>query len=320
MRFSHWYFLLALPFILLLMMERKKEALPFSNIKLLKHTASDKLWKHKIGKWFITTALCLFLVAMARPQMPAPVSPDMGEGIDIVMVLDVSESMQSVDFSPNRLEVARDTIENFIKKRVEDRVGLVVFAGTAYTRVPLTLDHEAVLQSLEEVETESVSEDGTAIGMAVSVGINRLKKSKSDTKIMVLVTDGDNNAGAIDPETASKLAAESGIKIYTIGVGTDKTIYPVTFMGQKTYKTMNSGLNEPLLQDIAQVTDGQYYRALDEAGLETVFDEIDELEKTEFERDAFQQYDEWAFPFIKLGLLLLLIGIILDRYIFVQIP
>lgn len=320
MQFSHWYFLLAMPVILFLMIERKKEALPFSNIELLKQTGSEKMWKHKIGKYLINLALCFFVIAMARPQIPSNILPNFGEGIDIAMVLDVSESMQSVDFSPNRLEVARDTIESFIKKRAEDRIGLVVFAGTAYTRVPLTLDHQAVLQSLEGVQTESVSEDGTAIGMALSVGINRLKKSEANTKIIVLVTDGDNNAGAIDPETASKLAAESGIKIYTVGVGTDKTIYPVSFMGQTTYKTMNSGLNEALLQKIAQVSDGVYYRALDEKGLETVFDAINQLEKTEFERDAFQQYDEFAFPFIKIGLVLLLIGIVLDRYIFVQIP
>lgn len=320
MRFSHWYFLLAIPIIIFLMMERKKEALPFSNIELLKKTGASKTWKHKIGKWLITIALCVFAIAMARPQVPSTTLPNFGKGIDIAMVLDVSESMKSVDFTPNRLEVARETIEAFIEKRSDDRVGLVVFAGTAYTRVPLTLDHEVVLQSLKDVQTESVSEEGTAIGMAVSVGINRLKKSEADAKIMVLVTDGDNNAGMIDPETASKLASEAGIKIYTVGVGTDKTIFPVTFFGQTTYQTMDSGLNEPLLQEIASVTGGKYYRALDEEGLETVFDEIDQLEKTEFERDAFQQYDEWAFLFIKIGLVILFVGLLLDRYVFVQIP
>lgn len=320
MRFSQWYFLLLIPVILFLMTERTKDAMPFSNVGLLKRAGLKKTMKHKIGRWLIVAALCLFAVALARPQIPASMLPNKGEGIDIVTVLDVSESMQSVDFKPNRLEVARSTIEDFIGKRFDDRIGFVVFAGTAYTRVPLTLDHDVVLQSLQDVQTESVSEQGTAIGMAVSVGINRLKKSDAETKIMILVTDGDNNAGTIDPETASRLAADLGLKIYVIGVGTDKTIYPVQFMGQTTYQTTDSGLNEPLLKNIAETTHGQYYRAMDEQGLEQIFEDIDQLEKTDFDRDTFQTYDEWAFFFIKLGLILLLIGIALDRYVYVQIP
>ncbi|MCL1800715.1 MAG: VWA domain-containing protein, partial [Promicromonosporaceae bacterium] len=146
-------------------------------------------------------------------------------------LLDVSGSMRSVDFTPDRLEAARKTMDDFIAERAGDRISLIIFAGSAFTRIPLTLDHNVVRESLAKVTTESVNQDGTAIGMAISVGLNRLKKSDAASRIMILVTDGDNNAGAIDPLTASGLAAELGIKIYTIGIGTDTMMLPVQVFG-----------------------------------------------------------------------------------------
>ncbi len=320
MRFSQWYFLVFIIPVILLFLLSGKQSLPFSNVGLLKQTGRASIIKHRIGRWFIAAAMCSFIIAMARPQIPTDVLPAQGQGIDIMMILDVSGSMESVDFKPNRLEVARETIDNFIDKRFEDRIGLVIFAGTAYTRVPLTLDHDVVKASLQDVSTASVGEDGTAIGMAISVGINRLKKSQANSKVMILVTDGDNNAGAISPDTAAQLASEEGIKVYSIGVGTDQTIMPVDFMGQTRYQTMDSGLNEPLLQSIADSTGGQYFRAADEEKLTATFEDIDQLEKTDFDQDEFMLYDELAFVFIKLGLLLMLIGIFLDRYLFIRIP
>lgn len=321
MHFNNWYFLLLMPLALYLIFRKKQqETLKYSNINILKKAGMVKTIKHRLGDIFIAMAICAFIVALARPQIPTSMLPVQGKGIDIVMVLDVSGSMESVDFEPNRLEVARATIKDFVSERFEDRIGLVVFAGTAYTRIPLTLDHEVVQESLSEISTSSVSEEGTAIGMAISVGVNRLKKSEAQSKIMILVTDGDNNAGAINPETASQLANELGIKVYAIGVGTDETIYPVTYFGQTKYQRVASGLNEPLLQSIADTTGGQYYRALDEKALEGIFEEIDDLERTEFDRDRFQLYDEWAFGFIKAGLLFLLVGMILKRYVYIQIP
>lgn len=257
---------------------------------------------------------------MARPQLPKGNSPVFEQGIDIALALDVSGSMQSVDFTPNRLEVARKTIQDFVEERPNDRISLIAFAGTAYTRVPLTLDHNVVSESLRDISFDSVNEDGTAIGMAISVGLNRLKKSNSSSKIIILVTDGSNNAGSINPETASDLAKDYGIKIYPIGVGSDKTLIPYEVFGQTTYRQVDGDLNEELLNRIAEKTNGKYFRAKDSGALSQVFEDINKLEKTEFEKDDFKQYIELAFILIIIALALLVIGIFLDRYYFIQIP
>lgn len=321
MRFANWYLLLLIPpAMAVLFLKQNRDAVHFSNVNILKKSGMGKTFKHRIGDVITALAMVCFIIALARPQLPAEVSPVRGEGIDIVMVLDVSGSMASIDFEPNRLEVARATTSDFIDGRYDDRIGLVIFGGTAYTRMPLTLDHEVVQQSLAQVNTDSVSEEGTAIGMAVSVAVNRLKKSESDSKVMILVTDGDNNAGAINPETASRLAADLGIRIYTVGVGSDETIIPYTYFGRTQYQTYETGLNEALLTYIADTTGGQYFRAEDENSLASIFEEINGLERTEFERDAFRLYDEWAFGFIVAGLLLFLFGIFFKRYYYIQIP
>lgn len=320
-RFASWYFLLFIPILpVLFFMLKKKAALKFSSVKMLQASGMKKSIRHLIGKLLICLSMILLITAMARPQRLDEDAPVSGQGIDIAMVLDVSGSMQSVDFQPSRLAVAVDTIDSFVGDRPQDRISFIIFAGTAYTRIPLTLDHELIRQSLREVGTESVNEDGTAIGMAISVGLNRLKKSDAASRIMVLVTDGDNNAGAINPATASALAADMGVKIYTIGVGTDQTIIPVNVFGQIRYQRAEGGLNEALLQEIAQTTGGQYYRAKDAAGLNQIFDNINQLEKSEFNRDNFRQYTELAFDLIKIALILLVLGLFFDRFYFVQVP
>jgi len=301
-------------------MRRKNAALNFSSVKMLQASGMKKSIWHLIGKVMICLGLISLATAMARPQRLDEDAPISEQGIDIAMVLDVSGSMESVDFKPNRLAVAVDTINSFIEDRPQDRISFIIFAGTAYTRIPLTLDHELIRQSLGEVSTESVNQDGTAIGMAISVGLNRLKKSDAASRIMVLVTDGDNNAGAINPTTASELAKDMGVKIYTIGVGTDQTIIPVNYFGQIRYQQAEGGLNEELLQEISNTTGGQYYRAKDAESLNQIFDNINQLEKSEFDRDNFRQYTELAFDLIKVALFLLLLGIFFDRFYFVQIP
>ena len=321
MRLANWYYLIFIPLVIYIFLIRKnRSAMKFSSVKLLKSKGFKKTIKHKIGKYLICLSFILLVVAMARPQLTEESAPVQQNGIDIAMVLDVSGSMESVDFKPNRLEVARKTIEDFVEERSRDRISLIIFAGTAYTRIPLTLDHNIVNESLQEISTTSVNEEGTAIGMAVSVGLNRLKKSEASSKIMILVTDGDNNAGAINPNTAAVLAKELGIKIYTIGVGTDKTIVPVQVFGRTKYQQYEGGLNEELLKGIAETTDGKYYRARDSEALAQIFSDINGLEKTEFDQDNFTEYKELAFILIKLALILLLMGIFLDRYYFIQIP
>ena len=293
----------------------------FSSVKLLRSAGKAKTYKHLIGKILVLCGVILCLIALARPQTDQKIDFIRRQGIDIAMILDVSGSMQSVDFEPNRLEVARKTIDDFIAGRVNDRISLIVFAGEAFTRMPLTLDHNVVRESLSQVSTESVNQDGTAIGMAISVGINRLKKSDAASRIMILVTDGDNNAGAIDPVTASNLARDVGIKIYAIGIGSDTMILPVqTPFGQTAYRQYAGGFDEALLMRIADVTGGRYYRALDTKSLEQIFNTIDELERTEFDDENYREYNELAYPFIIAALVLLTAGIIFDKFVFTQIP
>jgi len=322
MTLANWYYLIFIPLIIYLFLKReKKSALKFSSVKLLKSYGYKNTIKHKFGKYIILTGIILLVVAMARPQLPANNTPIHQQGIDIALALDVSGSMRAIDFKPNRLEAARSTIQDFVDERQNDRISLIVFAGTAYTRVPLTLDHTVVSESLQNITFDSVNENGTAIGMAISVGLNRLKKSDSSSKIIILLTDGSNNAGSINPETASDLAKESGIKIYTIGVGSDETLIPyVDVFGQTSYQQSDDDLNEELLNEISEKTNGKYYRAKDSNTLSKVFKDINNLEKTEFEQDDFKQYIELAFILIVIGLVLLLIGIFLDRYYYIRIP
>ncbi|MCL2456110.1 MAG: VWA domain-containing protein [Defluviitaleaceae bacterium] len=321
LRFYSWWFLFLIPLLIFLFLyAKKKRALKFSGVKLLRAASAEKIVKHKIGKAFVFFALLLLIVALARPQTTFNTDFIQRQGIDIAMILDVSGSMQSVDFEPNRMEVARKKIDDFIAARTNDRISLIVFAGEAFTRIPLTLDHNIVRESLSEVTTDSVNIDGTAIGMAISVGLNRLKKSDSPSRIMILLTDGENNAGAIDPLTAGKLAQDLGIKIYTVGVGSDKTILPVQVWGQTQYQQVQGGIDEELLTQIANLTGGQYFRAADPDALSNIFETINLLEKTGFDDDNLIDYNELAFPLIQAALFFLLAGIFFDKFYFVQIP
>lgn len=320
-RFVNWYFLILIPLILYLFLRRsKRAALKFSSIQLLKGSDRKKTRKHKLGKYLFLCGLILLTVAIARPQLPEKYMPVKQNGIDIALVLDISGSMESVDLKPSRLEAARSTMLDFIDKRARDRMSLIIFSGTAYTRIPLTLDHDILTESLREVNTESVDKDGTAIGSAIAVGVNRLKKSNAASRIMILVTDGDNNAGTINPETAADMAKELGIKIYTIGVGTDKTIIPVQVFGETRYQQYEGGLNEELLTKIAKTTGGQYYRAKDPKTMSDIFSNINQLVRTQFQQDNYMQYTELAFLLIQLALILLLAGIFFDRFYYIQIP
>jgi Ca-activated chloride channel family protein len=320
-RFADWWLLFLIPiFIYLFWALRNKLGVKFSSVKLLRRADNKTTIKHKIGKALTLCGIILSIFALARPQAAIKSDYIQRQGIDIAMILDVSGSMRSVDFDPNRMETARKTIDDFIAQRGSDRISLIVFAGTAYTRVPLTLDHSIVRESLAQVSTESVNKDGTAIGMAISVGLNRLKKSDGTSRVIILLTDGNNNAGEIDPITAAKLAQELGIRIYAVGVGSDVSIFPVNVFGQTQYRQYPGGFDEELLKQIADTTGGQYFRAKDPEALSQIFDIINQLEKTEFNEDNFREYDELAYPLIKAALILLMAGIFTDRYYFVQIP
>lgn len=263
-------------------------------------------------------ATIFVVVAMARPQQSDTKVKRNVEGIDIVIALDISDSMLIEDMKPvNRLEASKKTIADFIQGRVSDRIGLVVFSGESYTRVPLTIDYPLLLNNLKEVKTTRNIKMGTAIGVALANAVARLKESSVKSRVIIFMTDGENNSGTISPETALDIAKGYGIKIYSIGMGKDGDarlpVYIQDPMGNtiKQYRPIHSQVNEPLLKMFASQTGGRFWRATTGHGLDEVFREIDKLEKTKIAVDKFTRYTElfqryllWAIIFYTLALLL----------------
>ena len=242
-------------------------------------------------------ALALVILAIARPQTGQAREIVKGEGVDIALALDISGSMASLDFEPqNRLEAAKKVISDFVQKRAYDQIGLVVFASNAFSQSPPTTDHNILLRLLDrsELATELGIDDGTAIGMGLANAGNMLKDSEAKSKVIILLTDGVNNAGEIDPLTAAEGAAALGIKVYTIGMGRPGQVpVPVQdVFGREQITYMESALDENTLQEIAEITGGRYYRAEDTAGLKEIYDEIDSLEKSQVEVERFTRYRE----------------------------
>lgn len=266
-------------------------------------------------------ALALGIVALARPQSTHSTTEKFAEGIDIMLVMDVSTSMKAMDFQPNRFQVAKRVASDFIESRVSDRVGLIVFAADAYTQFPLTLDYNFAQQMLADVQMDVIA-DGTAIGTGIATATNRLRDSKARSKVIILLTDGQNNHGVIDPLTASDVAASMDVRIYTIGVGRRGTApYPVDhpFMGQ-TVVQMPVEIDEDMLQTVARKTDGKYFRATSEGSLEAIYREISNLEKTKIEQriytDAVERFHWFLWP----ALLLLLLEALLRNTTFRTFP
>ena len=271
-------------------------------------------------------ALILVLLALARPRILLEETKVQTEGIDIVLTVDCSGSMKALDFKidgrrQNRLEAAKKVIEDFIKKRKSDRIGMIAFASRAYTVCPLTLDYDWLIENLERVEIGAI-EDGTAIGSAISSSLNRLRDSQAKSKIIILLTDGVNNTGKISPLTAAEAAKALGMKIYTIGAGTKGLVpYPVQDpWGRTVYQEVEIPLDEETLQKIAQVSDGEYFRATDTESLREIYNEIDALEKTPVEEIGYQEYKELFPRFLMAALLLLILEIVLANTILRRIP
>jgi len=262
-------------------------------------------------------ALALLITALARPQSSSKSQKINVEGIDIVLTIDLSSSMLAQDLKPDRLEAAKNISADFVKGRPEDRMGLVVFASETFTQVPLTTDHGMLLNMMKELKC-GMLEDGTAIGDGLASSVSRLKDSEAISKVVILLTDGDNNAGSIDPATAAEMAKLFGIRVYTIGVGTRGTApYPVqTPFGGIQYQQIPVTINEPLLQQIADETGGKYYRATSNEKLEQIYDEIDQLERSKIEINEFTRVHEEFLPFVLIGLALLLLGFILKNTVF----
>ncbi len=254
-------------------------------------------------------SLALIITALARPQTEdISTRTKTTKGIDIVMAIDVSSSMLARDLKPNRLSALKDVAADFIKKRPNDRIGLVGYAGESYTKTPITSDKSIVLRALREI-TYGELEDGTAIGMGLATSVNRLKESKAISKVIILLTDGVNNSGFIEPKTAADLAVEFGIKTYTIGLGTNgNALSPVAYNRDGTFRygMRQVEIDEELLKEIALATGGKYFRATDNEKLEEIYDEINKLEKTEIEEFKYYKYEEKFRPLILLAGVLLL--------------
>ena len=266
-------------------------------------------------------ALGFIIIALARPRNTQKSSyTDNTSGIDIVIATDVSGSMLATDFKPNRLEAIKEVAHTFIQKRVNDRIGLVVYAGESYTRTPVTSDKAMLLNSLKEVQYNGmVLQDGTAIGIGLATAINRLKDSKTKSKIIILLTDGVNNVGSLDPISAAEIAKEYGIKVYTVGVGTNGMAnFPVAkdTNGNIVFQPQKVEIDEKLMQEIATTTNGKYFRATDNKKLEAIYDEIDRLEKSKITENRFMMFDEQYRPWLLIGLFLLALEMILSRTLF----
>lgn len=328
-RFASIYFLVLLVIIPLLiywyyLVKRKKSAtIKYSDLTIIKNIGKVKK-SRKRDTLFIIRAAAIFLliVALARPQSGSKEEKILTEGIDIIVAIDISSSMLAEDFKPkNRLEAAKLVAADFIKGRKNDRIGMVVFAGKSYTQCPLTLDYGILLKFIDYIDIGLV-EDGTAIGMAISNCVLRLKESKAKSKVVILLTDGKNNRGEIDPLTAAQIAKAFDVRIYTIGAGKrGSAMYPVNdpIFG-KRYVPMPVEIDEGLLQNIADGTGGKYFRATDTQKLKAIFEEIGEMEKTKIEIEEYTKYSE-KFAILAIpAFLFLLIEIVLANTIFRKIP
>lgn len=318
-----FWLLLMLPLALLwYILKRKKETaeLKMSSLKGFKSSASFLPKLKPLVFILRLLALALLIAALARPRT-ADVSTKTKttRGIDIVMAIDVSASMLARDLQPNRLEALKEVAAEFIKGRPNDRIGLVEYAGESFTKTPITSDKNIVLRSLKDIKYNTIIEGGTAIGMGLATSVNRLKDSKAVSKIIILLTDGVNNSGFIDPKIASELAVEYGIKTYTIGLGTNGTaLSPIAIKPNGTfqYGRIQVEIDEKLLKEIAQATGGRYFRATDNKKLVEIYKEIDKLEKTDVEEIKFTQYEEMFRPLVIWAGILLLIEVLLRFTLF----
>jgi len=258
-------------------------------------------------------ALLFIIVALARPQSALSWQNSTTEGIDIVIASDISGSMLAEDFKPNRLEAGKEIAIDFIKERPDDRIGLVIFSGEAFTQCPLTIDHDVLINLFGAIKNGMV-EDGTAIGMGLATAVNRLKDSEVKSKVVILLTDGSNNGGAIPPLTAADIAKQFGIRVYTVGIGTKGLApYPVqTPMGVQ-YQKMPVDVDEGTLTKIAKTTGGKYFRATDNGKLKSIYEQIDRLEKAKIDVTQYHKKTECFFPLAVIALLLLLTEFLLKN-------
>ncbi|MBX3746943.1 MAG: VWA domain-containing protein [Verrucomicrobiae bacterium] len=331
MSFAHpWWLLLllGLPWLAWYRRRRARDAaFLYSSVQLVQGVASlRQSYAALVLRRLRWLALALLIVALARPRVGEGEVTVTASGIDIVVALDLSMSMAAEDFQlggqrANRVAVAKDVLERFVARRPNDRIGLVAFAGRAYVAAPLTLDHRFLRERIEQLRL-GIVEDGTAIGSAIAASLNRLRDVPSRSRVVILMTDGQNNAGKIPPLTAAQAAEALGVRVYTIGVGTRGVApFPQTdVFGQTRYVPMNVDIDEELLERIAESTGGKYFRAVSTDTLRAIYDEIDRLEKTETEVRRYQRFHEVFGWFAVPGLILLLMELVLGHTIWRKLP
>lgn len=320
-----WLLLLFLiiPFLIYWKFTKGKKQVAAIEISSTKGLYNARSWKNTVQHFpfiFRMLALSCIIVALARPQTKFDETQTEGEGIDIILCIDVSGSMTAQDFQPNRMEAAKKVAEDFVDHRPSDRIGVVIFAGESFTQCPLTTDHYVLKSQIAQIRN-GLLEDGTAIGSGLATSVDRLRSSKAKSKIIILLTDGINNGGLIDPNTAKEIAKTFHIKVYTIGVGSEGYApTPVSTPMGIVMQNQKVSIDEKLLQNIAQETGGKYFRATDNSSLEHIYNEIDKMEKSKVEITTFHHYSEKFYPFIFAAMGLLLIEIILRFTVFKKFP
>lgn len=298
--------------------------LRYSNLGVIKTVSRSPSTKYRHLMFLLrATVITLLIIAFARPQSGTTEEQIITEGIDIILAMDISSSMKAEDLAKgrNRLDVTKEVASNFIKGRHNDRIGMVVFSGKSFTQCPLTLDYGILLKFLKEIYIGMI-EDGTAIGMAIANCVNRLRDSKAKSKVVILLTDGRNNRGELDPLTAANVAKAMSVRIYTIGAGRHgKAPYPIEdpFFG-KRYQYIEIDIDEDMLKKIANKTGGKYFRATDKASLERIYHEIGEMEKTKIKVKEFTRYNELFVNFLALAFGILILEIVLANTRFRKIP
>lgn len=303
-----WLLLLLLPLAWWFWRRRRRDAVPYPDVALAR-AAARRRWPAAVPAAARGLAAACWIVAAAGPRSGGAMVEETREGIAIVIALDISSSMLAEDFAPaNRLEVAKRQAIAFVRGRAADRIGLVAFAGEALTQVPISLDYDVVEQAISGLRIGAL-EDGTAIGSGLATAVNRLRRVEGKSKVILLLTDGENNRGRIDPRTASATAAAYGIRVYTIGVGSEgeAPIPTGRGVGGFRYEVLPVRIDEALLREIASQTGGKYFRAKDGEGLGRIFRQIDQLEKTPVTVTRYARYDELTLPFVIAGLACLLV-------------
>jgi len=318
------YFLIVIPFLIAWYFwkgRKKQAAITYSSLKMFeKISATFRERLRHLPFALRMIAIIFLIIALARPQNFSAGQSVNAEGIDITMVLDISGSMLAEDFKPNRLDAAKEVIDNFVSARTTDRIGLVIFSREAFTQCPLTIDYSVLRNLLGDIKTGMI-EDGTAIGNGIANGINRLKDSDAESRVIILLTDGVNNAGEVDPISAAEIASTFGIRIYTIGVGTrGQAPYPVQTPFGTRYQMVPVEIDEAVLKKIADITGGEYFRATNNGALEEIYNKIDKMEKTKIEITSYRNAKELFAGWLGIGFVILLLELLASKTILRKLP